>query len=179
MGWRLRRSGDVVVGSCCMLLAAVVAGRGTWFVDSHGLLPAHALLVIFLAAGYSYHDHTGRYARRVAVALAVVLSLYVALGNPSVLREVADWSRVAYPMTMALLLAGYSRATGDAWSYFGSAAAAAIGCSTISLRAYEHLHDRVAGLRELAWGALFFLLAALISVIKSPLRLAWLRRRLP
>ncbi len=58
-----------------------------------------------------------------------------------------------------------------------NAAAAAFGCTDYSTRAYSYLHARVAGLNELAWGALFFLLAALIGVVKSRLRVAWSRRK--
>ena len=65
------------------------------------------------------------------------------------------------------------------WSYAGAAATAAVGCVDYFGRAYSYLHHRVAGLNELAWGALFFLLAALISLLKSGLSPAWLRRKLP
>ncbi len=47
-----------------------------------------------------------------------------------------------------------------------------------STRAYSYLHERVAGLTQLAWGALFFLLAALISVLKAGMRMTWSRRKL-
>ena len=179
MGWRLRRSGDVVAGLCLSLVSAAVAGQHTWLYGSHGILPVHALLVILLAAGYWYRDQTGRWARRAAVVLAVILASIAALGDPSFLSEVPVWARMIYPLAMAALLAGYSHATGDVWTYAGGAAAAAVGCADYSGRAYGYLHHRVAGLNELAWALFFFLLAALISLLKSGLRPAWLRRKLP
>jgi hypothetical protein len=177
MGWRLRRSGDVVAGLCLSLVSASAAGQGTWLGGLHGILPVHLLLAILLGAGYWYQDQTGRYARQAAVTLAVILASMAALGDPSFLTDVPVWARMHYPLAMAVLLAGYGHATKDVWSYAG-AAAAAVGCVDYSGRVYVYLHDRVPGLSKLAWGALFFLLAALISLLKSGLRPAWLRRKL-
>jgi hypothetical protein len=177
LGWRLRRSGDVVIGLCLSVTSAALAGQGTWFDSLHGILPAHMLLIILLGAGYLYHDDTGRIARRAGVVLAVVFATIAALGDPSCLSQVPDWARMLYPLVMTALLVFYSRATKDIWSYAGAAAAAAVGCTDYSSRLYAFLHDRVAGLNELAWGTLFFLLAAFISLLKSGLRPAWPRRK--
>jgi hypothetical protein len=111
------------------------------------------------------------------VALGVVLASIAALGDPSLLGEVPEWTRMLYPLAMAALLAGYSRVTGDVWSYAGAAAAAAVGCVDYTGRAYAYLHQRVTGLNALAWGVLFFFLAVLISLLKFESRPRWLRRR--
>ncbi len=184
MGWRRRRSGDVVSGWCLVLAAATAAARGTWFTAWHGILPVHLLLAILLAAGYWYADRTGLVARRAAIALAVLLAGVAALGRPALLGpaflgDLPEWARMLYPLAMSVLLVLYSHLKLDLWTYAAAAAAASVGCAEYAAHAYSYLHDRVAGLNELAWGALFFLIAVFISLMKTGLRAALLRRKLP
>ena len=54
-----------------------------------------------------------------------------------------------------------------------------MGFAAYAGRAYLYMLRRVLGLNQIVLGALFFLLAAVISLIKSGLRLRWLSRRLP
>jgi hypothetical protein len=78
-----------------------------------------------------------------------------------------------YPLAMAVLLAGYSYATRDVWSFVGAAAAAAVGCMDYSTRVYAFLSQHVPGINALAAGTLFFLIAAFISLLKAGLLRAW------
>ncbi|REK19116.1 MAG: hypothetical protein DWQ37_01615 [Planctomycetota bacterium] len=177
-GWRLQRSGAVVGGLCLSLAAATIAGWDTWFVALHAALPIHLLLGILLGAGYVYReDRTGLHARRNGIELAVVLAAVVAFGREAFLADVPMWATMLYPLAIAALLAAYSRITGDIWSVVGAALAATAAGLDYSSRAYAYLLERIAGLPELTFGVVFFLLAALISMFKAGLRPAWLRRR--
>jgi hypothetical protein len=186
MGWRWRRSGEVVSGCCLALAAATAAGRGTWFTEWHGILPIHLLLSILLTAGYWYADRTGLVARRAAIGLAVLLAGVAALGrpaflgpalwDPAFLGDVPAWARMLYPLAMSALLAVYSQFKLDLWTYAGAAAAAMVGCLEYATHAYSYLHERVGGLNELAWGAVFFLIAVFISLLKAGMRIAWSRK---
>lgn len=176
-GWRRNRSGDVVAGWCLWWAAAVARGHGTWFGLPGPILSIHVLLGILLVAGYWYRDRAGRYVRRAGVALAVLLAAVAAASDAAWLRQWPLAARMLYPLGIAALLVGYSRVTRDAWSYAGATVAVAVGCLGYSVRLYVYLGQRVIGLNQLAFGGLFFLLAALISLIKAGLGPTALRRR--
>ncbi len=177
LGLRRSRSADVVVGSCLALAATAVAGRETWFAAMHGIVPWHLLLGILLGAGYWYRDRTGLVARRSAIALAALLATIATLDDSLTARNVPETARMFYPLFVASLLAGYGYATRDAWSYFGAAVAAGFGGSAYLVRLYAFLSRHVAGINALVLGALTFLIAALISLVKAGVRPVWMRRK--
>jgi hypothetical protein len=179
IGLRLRHGADFVAGLGIWLLAAALVGQGTWFDAWHGIVPLHLLLAILLGAGYWLNDQTGRYLRRGGIVLALVLVTIAALGDRSSLRELPGWALTLYPFAMAALIVAYGYATGDRWCYAGAGVAMAMGFASCAGRAYFYMLRRVLGLNQLVLGVLFFLLAAVISLLKSGLHQRWLSRRLP
>jgi hypothetical protein len=179
IGLRRRSSGDLVVGAGLWVVSAAFAGQGIVFDSWHGIVPVHSLLAIFLAAGYWYRDRTGRYARIAAATFGFALASVVALGNETVFPGLPDWAYVLYPLAMSALLVGYGYITAHRWCY--AAAAGSILVCTVSLatRAYFDALERVIGLNQLTWGAIFFLLAATISLLKSGLPHRLLTRNPP
>ncbi len=174
-GMRFRLSVDVVAGLCTAWASVAVAGHGTWFHDVRALLPIHLLLLLLLAAGYWYRDRTGGYVRKAAVVLAVLLASNAAWAEAPIGGDVPGWARMLYPFAMTLVIAAYSRVTGDAWLYTGAVASAVVGSAVYLGRMYTLLQHRVAGLNELTWGLLFFLVAAVVSTLKSGLWPSWTR----
>ncbi len=178
-GLRRRASGPVLAGLCGLLLALTLALQGTWFSGWHAALPIHLLVAILLIVGFCFDDWIGRYARWAGAAVMVLLACLVAAADAVWFAGVPGWIVAVYPLAIAAALTVCGYLAGQSWLYAGALPAGAIWMVAHFGRVYLQLRNQVIGLNQLAWGLLFFVLAAMISLLKSGLWQRGLKPRPP
>jgi hypothetical protein len=136
-------------------------------VAAEGAIPIHLLLGMLLAVGWWFDDDAGRLARLVASLIALLLVLLVMEPNRQWFGAADLWIRAFYPLGLTLALIAYGRLKVDRWLVRSAIVAMAIWAVTFGIRTYDVLRHYLLGIDQLAWGLLFFILAALISLRKA------------
>ncbi len=170
VGLRQRHAGHELTGVCGLLLALTLDLQHTWFTAWHLALPIHLLAAVLLAVGCCFDNRVARYARRAAGAIVILFAWAVAVRGAVWFADAPVWLATLYPwmMVAALTICGYQ--TGQRWLYVGALSIGLAWMIAHGGQLYLQLRHQVIGLNQLAWGLLFFVLAALISLLKSGFR---------
>ncbi len=161
---------------CLLAAACLVAGAGLewlrdWFAAEPGLLSLHLALAGVLGVGAAYRDAFATFLRGLGAAMLFSLSVAAMAGRTSGFDELPLLIQAIYPaLATALALAsGYLLRS---HLYLASAAATATAWVAVAAaHTYHSLRQTLAGLDYLAFAAVSFLVAILISLMKiRPLR---------
>ena len=164
--------------AACLTLAAVsLEWQGTWFTAHSGLLPWHLFIAVVLAIGARPHDRLARAWQGLGAALLTlpVLVWTVIVTDPRFSPPPTPWNWAfgVYPLALALVAVGYGWLVGNR-AY--RRVVATDGCLWSGMAAwygYLFAQQLLAGLRYLVGGAVCFLLAAIISLLKTGLPQRW------
>ena len=157
----------MLAGLCGLLLATTLALQDTWFTAWHGAVPIHLLVAALVGVGISFDDWISRSARWAGAAILALAAALIAVGDADWFAESPGWAVMVYPPAVAAVLAAWGYLAGLRGLYAGAALSGALWTAAHSGRLYLQLRHQVVGLNQLAWGLLFFLLAALISLVKA------------
>lgn len=163
------------------LIAVSLQWRGTWFTAHSGLLPWHLVIAVVLALGTRADDRFARVWQGFGAALLVlpVVAWAVIVTDPRFSPPPApwNWAMGAYPLTLALVAAGYGRLVGNRAFRAVAATDVCVWTGAAAWYGYDRAQQALAGLRYLVGGAVCFLVAALISLIKTGLPQRWWSQR--
>lgn len=175
----IRRSSPRLLASACLMLAAFTIEYGkSWIIDEWGVVPWHLTMAIVLVVGGMFNDRFTKVLQNLGAAMLAISAMVWAAWMVTTSVETFEppwslWLAYLYPLIAAALAAGYGRFVGNR-GYYGVAAVDIIIFSTIAAqRTYDYARQMLAGLDYLLLGALAFVIAALISLVKTGLPQRW------
>jgi hypothetical protein len=164
-----------------LLAGLTIEFRQSWLFEGFGVVPWHLTLAVVLIIGCLPDDRFAKFLQYVGAAMLYLsVIVWVAwLVRPSAREAELSWRLAlayAYPLAAAGLAAAYGRFVANK-GYYAAAALDIIVFSTfVGQLAYTVGRQVLAGLDYLLLGALSFVVAALISLLKTGLpRRWWLR----
>lgn len=171
-----RSSPRALLATSALSSAAAIDLQGTWFMAYGGAVPAHLWLAAVLTIGLLFRDEFARFLQGAGAWLLMGATILAVIGGIGV-RNLPEEVLFAYP------LAAFAVALTYYWlsrhPLYAAAAVATLSCwlVTSSVQVYYILKPLMAGLDKLLWGLVFFLCAALISLLKSGRLQRWLEAR--
>jgi hypothetical protein len=162
----LRRwAGCCLIAAWCMVLTLWIDLRDTSLADYCGAIPIHLLVGCMLVVGAVFRDKIGRAIQTLGAAALVVL-VAVSLCPPSLIGDPPERLLTFYPLSVACIALVYALLAGNPWYY---AAAAGSLCGWLGMFGWSRFSQArrtIAGLDYIAWGALSFLIAIAVSLMK-------------
>jgi len=167
----LRRRHSVIAAIAAGLFVFAIT-RGltqVWPGAESTLVAAHLLLLAFMALGAMFDDWLGQFAQScvsltlltVGIASAIHVPVFALVLPPAL----ASW----YPLCVVAVTVAYGRLLHDRTYLAIAAASLAAWFGYSMLGSYQRLRWVLTGLDQIAWGLLFFLIAAAISLKKAGL----------
>jgi hypothetical protein len=174
---RRRSAGRSMLAACCVVAAATLDLRGTWFTAYHGFIPIHLLLAYVLVVGAVFRGWMATLLQHLGAGLILAAGVAAMAIDPKMLGDPPPILLSFYPILAVAVAIGYGRLVGNRW-YYASAAGILIGWPVlVGWRGYQRLRRTMPGLAYVVWGLFFFLIAMLISLTKAGLVERWLPRR--
>lgn len=176
------RSTPRLFAAACLALAAVTSHRyGTWFTDYYGAVAWHLLLAVVLLIGTVPNDRFAMWLQRAGAVLfgALMVAWGFSVSDPrwaTPSEGAAAYALAGYPLAMALLAVTYGWLVGNRAYGIVAAAQVASWAAVTGWRGYGAARQTLAGLSYLLSGAACFVLAALISLLKTGLPQRWWKR---
>ena len=171
LGVRRSDAGRCLIGGLGLAAAAALAVPGEPVLRV--LIGLHLGLLAVLAVGAAFDNPLGRALRVGGAVVMLAACLAVAFGRAPMPAEVPPWAGAAYPLALAVLLAGYAWRIGYRPGLL-LAGLALSGCLIAAVwRGYAVLHEEVPGLDYLAVSLAFFAVAVLVSLGKSGVLTRW------
>jgi hypothetical protein len=157
---------------CCLLgtaglVAVVVLALPEGEATVRGGLAFHLALGGVLLIGAAFNDAIGRFLRAAGAVLVLPACLLALFGATEPPADVPPWAVAAYPLLMAVLLAGYGLLLRHRVSYGVAGLVLACWLAVAGWSGYRALRELVAGLDYIVLGLLLFVLAVLVSLAKS------------
>jgi hypothetical protein len=165
-----------LLGTGLMVVAALALPEDSDLLAG-SVAASHLALLGMLVIGALFDDPLAYVLRVCGVTLVALAGLAALSGRFSFGEDFSPWLLSAYPLLMALVLAGYGKWL-DMRSSFVAAAFVLTGWLGVAgWRGYCWLRQIVAGLDHMLLGLALFGLAFLVSVAKSGTFTRWLRAR--
>lgn len=172
---RRHESLRAAVAAAALAVGLAIELRGSWllslgFTPLGEIVPLEFLLGLFLLISATFRDRHASLVRLAAALLLVWMAGIVSASHGRVLGE-ADWlvsaTHLLFWTTIALAYARWLK-----FGYYYVAALASVGAWSLCavVHGYALLEPRVAGLREISLGMVFFLVAFAFSVWKTQVR---------
>jgi hypothetical protein len=173
--WRGDSRRCLVGAGTLVVVAALAFPGGSEVSPLRALIAFHGLLAAVLLVGAAFDDGLGRRLRLAGAALALAACLGVLFGPMD--AGVPAWALLAYPVGMAVLMAGYGLWLRFPLALAVSALVLSLWLSAAGWRGYSSLRRVVAGLDQIALSLVLLALAILISLGKSGVLARWARGR--
>jgi hypothetical protein len=173
LAWQRESSRRALLAASSLCTAVALELNGTPLMSYYGALPAHLWLAAVLAIGVLFKDDFARWLQGLAACLlagATMAAVTFAARWPGM----PLWLPLAYPLAVLPVALIYYGLTRHRLHLAVAAACLACWLPVASTQLFEFLRPRLAGLDKLIWGLIFFLCAALISLLKSGLLNRWL-----
>ena len=166
-GVRMRRALRCLFGAWCIVLMLWIDLAGTPFTAFRGAIPAHMMVLCMLIVGLLFRNETGKAIQKWAAATLLTFALIVALCPASELGNPPNALLIAYPLSVMVVAAAYGFATKNYYWYYGCAIGSFCGWLVVpGWRLFVYSRQTLAGMDYLAWGAVSFLLALFVSLLK-------------
>jgi hypothetical protein len=178
----LHRSSPRLLAAASLVLAALtIEYRESWIYDGQGVVPWHLALAVVLVVGSLPNDRFAGIVQNLGAAMLCmsVVGWATWLAGPSARVVELSWSvalAYAYPLAVAALAMGYGRFVGNKGYYVAATVDVVVWSVVVGQRAYGQGRQILAGLDYLLLGAMSFLIAALISLLKTGLPQRWWTR---
>jgi hypothetical protein len=165
--WRRRDSRRALLSAVALVVATARGAVELGAAAAAWPTALHLAAVALMALGVMFDDGPGRAARRLGACALVVMGLDAATGAPRIWPTMPAGLIAWYPILIALWAGAFSRMADDRLYLISAGASLAAWLGHSGLQAYVQLRKVVVGLDQIAWGLLFFLLAAAISLRKA------------
>ena len=169
VAWRGRHSGRTAVAAGLFVAAITRGSAEVWPTADSTLIGLQLLILALMAIGAFFDDWLGHLARTHAWIALLVLGIGTAVHVPAIDNalpaKLVQWS----PLFVMVVTVAYGLLVRDrrCLATAGASLAAWVSCS--GLQSYQQLRRILPGLDQIAWGLLFFLIAAAISFKKAGL----------
>jgi len=167
VGLRRRSAWRCLIGTACAVASTTIAMRPVGAGSHQGPLAFHLALTAVLVVGAAFDDRLGRLLRSMGAAMALLGSLVAMTGRFEHIGGTPKWLVEAYPLVMAILIAGYGFVLGHRLSVTSAWLIVSFWLGAVSCRGYVPLREVVAGLDSIAIGMVLLGLAVLTSMAKG------------
>ncbi len=165
-------------GGVALAVAATLAVPGESSAASHrGLLAFHLLLAALLGVGAAFDGVLARLLRGVGAGLVLLVCLAAIFGEVDAPAGLPDWMVGAYPVVMAVFLAGYGLLLVHRPALAIAGTVLACWLATAGWQGYFALRRVVPGLDQMALSLALFIVAILVSLGKSGVLSRWIAGR--
>jgi len=120
-----------------------------------------------LVVGAAFDDRIGLFVRTAGATIALLGALVATTGRIGHTGGIPQWLVEAYPLVMAILIAGYGLVLGHRLSIASAWLIVTIWLALMGCRGYVSLRKAVAGLDYIAIGMVLLGLAVLTSMAKG------------
>jgi len=169
MGAMRRHAVGCLLGACCAVSAVWIDFHETSFGEYHGAIPVHLLLASILIVGAVFRDAWGKWIQNLGAAAILLLTLTAANCPAWRCGDLPDGLLTFYPPFVAVGAVAYGLLVKNRW-YYASALGSVCGWSAgTGWSAYRQARNAVVGLNYIVLGAVFFLVAIVVSLSKMGL----------
>ncbi len=165
--WRRRDSRRALLAAAAFVVATTRGALDLGVVAMTGPIALHLAVAALMAVGVMFDDGPGRLARRLGACGLLLMGLDAATGAPRIWPSMPAGLIAWYPLLIAAWAGAFSLVARDRMYLASAGASLAAWLGHSGLQAYGQLRKVVVGLDQIAWGMLFFLLAAAISLRKA------------
>jgi hypothetical protein len=165
--WRNRDSRRALLAVAALVVATARGAVDFGIVATTWSLALHLAVAVLMALGVIFDDGPGRAARRIGAGALLLMGLDAATGTPQIWPSMPAGLIAWYPILIAAWAGAFSLAARDRLYLVSAGGSLAAWLGHSGVQAYGHLRKVVVGLDQIAWGLLFFLLAAAISLRKA------------
>jgi len=169
VGIMRRHAVGCLLGGWCAILALWIDFRGTSFEAYHGAIPVHLLLASILIVGAVFRDARGKWIQDLGAAAILLLALTAANCMPWECNDLPYVLQTFYPPCAAVGAAAYGFLLKNRWYYAGALGSLCGWSSGTGWGAYRQARNSIAGLNYIVSGAIFFLVAIVVSLSKMGL----------
>jgi hypothetical protein len=166
---RIRHSFRGVLAALLLVISATLGWAEVWPTADRAMVAIHLLVVGMMAVGAFFDDRLGELAQSCATLALLVLGIASAVHVPVVANSLPANLAPWHPLFVMVATVAYGILLRDRiyLAIAGAGLAAWVGFSTY--HSYYQLRRIVAGLDQIAFGLLFFVIAAAISLKKARL----------
>jgi hypothetical protein len=167
IGLRRRSAWRSLIGTACAAISVTISLRPIGAGGHQGPLLFHLALAAVLLIGAAFDDRLGRLLRTTGATMAVAGALVVMTGRLDHAGGAPKWLIEAYPLVVALAIAGYGLVLGHKYSMIASFLILSSWIAVIGCRGYVLLRRGISGLDYIAVGIALLGLAVLTSMAKG------------
>ncbi len=169
-----RQSLTTMLGVACALAPVVFDVRFSAWGVYREVLIEHVAIAWLLVCGAVCDDRIGRRLRMAGAVSLVAMSLAAAGVDPRLFPRLPPIVVYLYPLVPIGVAVLYAKVAGGKL-FYGAAVASLLGWPAVfGYAGYRQLREQIIGLNQILWGLAFFLLAMLVSLLKTGW---WPRRR--
>lgn len=164
---RRNDSRRTLAAALCLVTGTAIALPGDWLWRHNGLAPAACVVASLLAIGATFRDPFARWLQSCAATLMLVGGVALVADSRQFWQD-RPWLLSSLSVfALSALAVAYGRALENRNFYVTAAVALLAWLADSLVRGYGLLRPHVVGLEQIVWGAAFFLLAMLISLLKT------------
>jgi hypothetical protein len=166
-GVRRRQSVRALAAVSLILAEFWFQGQGSWFSIYGGMIPLNLFLLAVLVIGAANWNDFAWWLRRAgAVAIVAVVAGFV-FGLDQLAEYLPDTILYGYPVALTAVAFAYAYLVREPVFYCAGGASASSWGVMLGWRGYVIAREQFAGLDHVALGAIFFLVALAISMLKA------------
>jgi hypothetical protein len=166
---RLRSTGRGTIASFLLMFGMISAARELWPAADLRSIEIHLGVSALVLVGLVFQDELGRLIGRSGAVILAMLAVSAASGYPRALAAILLELSSSYPLLIAVACFALAYVERERIYLASSAVSATSWLASLSLGAYDRIRKVVAGIDQIAWGMLFFLIALSISLRKADL----------
>jgi hypothetical protein len=167
LGLKRRSAGRCLLGTFCAALSVTISLRPVGSGASEGALAFHLALAAVLLVGAAFDDRLGRLLRAAAATMALAGAIIAMTGRIEHAGNAPQWLIQAYPLVMALVIAGYGLVLSHRFSFISALLIVSSWIAVMGCRTYVSLRRTVVGLDYISIGMVLLCLAVLTSMAKG------------
>ncbi len=144
-----------------------------WLTPYRGLVVFHITTGIVLVIGALFHDQWARFLRIAGAGLLSCTMLAAVNITPNDFPHLPAVAVYLYPLVPIVVGLAYAARWGGSLYYAAAVAGATMWPLAYGWHGYRQWRLLIAGLDKILWGVAFFLLAAIVSLIKAGVWTRW------
>jgi hypothetical protein len=167
IGCERRDSRRVTLGAAFALAPLALGANLGWLTPHRGLVVFHLVTAVVLTVGALFHDEWARFLRIAGAGLLSCTMMAAVNVTPNDFPHLPALVVYLYPLLPITIGFAYAACWGGSLYYAVAAAGATMWPVAYGWQGYQQLRTLIVGLDMILWGVAFFLLAAMLSLIKA------------